>query len=179
MNKFWLPGFSQRRFEEWKEESEIILSFLLFYIFIIPLSILLHEIGHGIGVVSSSRSHARIYLGNWGEKNRQNFRIGRLHFYIHWSYFGYCSWDHNLNKQQKICALAGGPLMSLLLVCISLIMVQDVPQGNLRSVINGITIFNLANFLFTGIPMNYPRWFGPLGGHPSDGLQLLRLLKMK
>jgi hypothetical protein len=60
--------------------------------------------------------------------------------------------------------------MSLLLVCISSIIVQDVPQGNLRYVINGIIIFNLVNFLFTAVPMTYPRWFGPLGGRPSYGL---------
>ncbi len=146
---------------------------------IIPLSVLLHEVGHGIGVVSSSKSHARIYLGNWDEKNKQNFRLGRLHFHIHWSYYGYCSWDNALSKRQKISALTGGPLMSLLLTCIFSLIVQEVPQGNLRSVINGIIFFNLANFLVTAIPITYPRWFGPLGGHPSDGLQLLRLLKMK
>ena len=69
--------------------------------------------------------------------------------------------------------------MSLLLVCLFVLLKQEVSQTNLRSVINGIIICNLAYFFVSTIPLPYPRWFGPLRGHPSDGLQLFRLLRGK
>lgn len=39
------------------------LVFLLFYTLVWPLTVLLHEIGHGLEIVISSKSHAHI-LGN-------------------------------------------------------------------------------------------------------------------
>lgn len=96
------------------------LIFLLFYLIIWPLTVLLHEIGHGLGVVFTSKCHAHIYLGNTDEKNRENFRIGRLHFHIIWSYKGYCYWGNELNNQQRVISLISGPAMSLLvsLICL-------------------------------------------------------------
>lgn len=153
------------------------LIFLLFYVFIMPIFLILHEIGHGLGVILTSKSNASIYLGDFDKHNKRNFSIGRLHFHIHWSHIGYCSWDSNLNKRQRICALAGGPIMSLLLVCIFLLIKQEVSQEIIRSIINGIIFSNFITFLLSVIPISYPRWLGPLSGNPSDGLQLLRLFR--
>ncbi|WP_223703155.1 hypothetical protein [Sutcliffiella deserti] len=127
-------------------------------------------------MILSSKSHAHIYLGSM-DKNHPNFSMGRLHFYINWAYFGFCSWDATLDKRQKIAALAGGPIVSLLLACIFGKIMIGLPQGELRSVLLGIAIFNIFSFLVTAIPMNYPRWWRPYQGRPSDGLQLLRLLR--
>ncbi|MBU9719837.1 MULTISPECIES: hypothetical protein [Bacillaceae] len=153
--------------------------FFLFYVFIIPICMLLHEIGHGLGIVLFSKSPAHIYLGNHSEENKENFKIGRFHFHIHWSYFGFCRWPSRLTKGQKFAAMAGGPLMSLFLVILFFLLLQEVPQGELYRLIQGIVIFNAMNFLVTAIPMTYPRWLGSYAGHPSDGLQLLRLFREK
>ncbi|WP_404469600.1 hypothetical protein [Sutcliffiella horikoshii] len=153
------------------------LLFILFYILVIPICVLLHEIGHGLGVVSLSKSDVHIYLGKRNKENKENFRIGRFHFHIVWSYVGFAYWKGNLNKRQRIGALAGGPIMSLLLVFIFGWIALLVPQGDLRSFFLGATFLNLSMFLFTILPMTYPRWMGSLYGHPSDGLQLLRLLR--
>lgn len=152
---------------------------LLLYIVIFPICLLLHEVGHGIGVVLSSKSHAWIYLGNLDEDRKSNFSIGKLHFHIHWAYFGFCSWDDSLNKRQKIFALAGGPVMSLLLACLFILFMKVIYHTDFRPIINGIIIFNIAAFFTAALPIRYPRWFGPLSGHPSDGLQLLHLLKSR
>ncbi|MGD6778144.1 MULTISPECIES: hypothetical protein [Bacillaceae] len=153
------------------------LLFILFYILVIPICVLLHEIGHGLGVISLSKSDVHIYLGKRTKENKENFRIGRLHFHIVWSYVGFAYWEGNLNKRQRTAALAGGPVMSLLLVFIFGLIALLVPQGDLRSFFLGATFLNLSMFFFTIIPMTYPRWMGSLHGHPSDGLQLLRLLR--
>lgn len=56
------------------------LQLLIFYLIVVSICILLHEIGHGIGAVSSSNSHAHIYLGPRSENNKENFRLGRSPF---------------------------------------------------------------------------------------------------
>ncbi|WP_257009712.1 hypothetical protein [Evansella halocellulosilytica] len=155
----------------------LMLTFLIFYTLLLPMCVLLHEVGHGIGVVLSSKSHARIYLGDWDKENKHNFSIGRLHFYIRWSFVGFCAWDDRFEKQQRIAALAGGPIMSLLLVCLFGLLMAIAPQGDIRFALTGVTIFNLIQFFVTAIPMTYPHWMGAYKGHPSDGLQLLRLLR--
>ncbi|WP_026906747.1 hypothetical protein [Paucisalibacillus globulus] len=151
--------------------------FLLFYILVIPISVLLHEIGHGLGVVWTSKSNAHVFLGNRNKENKESFRLGRLHFHIYWSFIGFVCWEGKLTKRQRAVALAGGPIMSLLLMVILGVVALLVTQGDLRSFLWSATIFNLLQFLVTIIPITYPRWMGAYYGHPSDGLQLLRLLR--
>ncbi|QQZ08378.1 hypothetical protein [Heyndrickxia vini] len=153
------------------------LIFLLFYILVIPLCVLLHEIGHGIGVVSTSKSHAYVYLGNSNKENKENFRLGRLHFHLHWSYVGYASWEGTLKSRQRATALAGGPIMSLLVAILCGLIAISVPQGELPSFFWWTAIFNFSQFFVTIIPITYPTWMGAYKGHPSDGLQLIRLLR--
>lgn len=153
------------------------LIFLLFYLLVIPITVLLHEIGHGLGVIISSKSNAHIYLGTTNENNRENFRLGRLHFHIIWSYIGYCSWEKELNKQQSIISLIGGPAMSLLITVLCLLFTFSTSHGDLRSLLWGTAILNFVQFLSTIIPITYPKWMLGYSGYPSDGLQLLRLLR--
>lgn len=150
---------------------------LLFYLVICPITVLLHEIGHGLGVILSSKAHAHIYLGNINEKNIENFRLGRLHFHIIWSFVGYCSFGKTLNKRQRVIALLGGPAMSLLISLLCLLIALNIPGGDIHSLLRGTAILNFFQFFFTIIPITYPRWMFGYGGLPSDGLQLLRLLR--
>ncbi len=74
-------------------ESGFMIQLLIIYLLVVPICILLHEIGHGIGAVLSSNSHAHIYLGPRCEHNKENFRLGRLHSHISWSFIGFAYWD--------------------------------------------------------------------------------------
>lgn len=76
---------------------------IIFFIGIIPLSFLLHEIGHGLGTVFMPDSDVHIYLGAKDEQNKQNFRIGRFFFHLQLAYMGFCSWDGDLTKRDKSC----------------------------------------------------------------------------
>lgn len=151
--------------------------FLVFYLIIWPMTILLHEIGHGLGVIVSSKARAKIYLGKPDEKNKENFRLGRLHFHINWSYIGYCYWGSKLNRQQRLCSLVGGPAMSLLTSVACFLFAINISTGDLHSLLRATAILNLFQFIITIIPITYPRWMSGYSGNPSDGLQLLRLIK--
>lgn len=50
--------------------------YIVFYIGIIPLGFLLHEIGYGLGVALTSKSQVHIYLGSKDKQNKMNFCIG-------------------------------------------------------------------------------------------------------
>jgi len=75
------------------------ISFILFYVVGIPLSVLIHEIGHALGVILFSKEKVYVYLGTSNLSNKENFRIGRMHFHICWRYYGYCY----LEKESLFC----------------------------------------------------------------------------
>ncbi|MFJ7934015.1 hypothetical protein [Sporosarcina sp. NPDC096371] len=157
-------------------------SFLLIYLIGIPVSVLLHEIGHAIGFVLFSKGNARVYLGPLDASNKENFRMGRMHFHIRWAYFGFCTWDtrnDDLSRFQRIMRLAGGPAASLLLAVTAFFVSADLTHFGTKNFSNGIMSFNLAMFISTSIPIVYPKWMGPLAGRPSDGYQILKVFKME
>lgn len=155
----------------------MLLIFFTFYILLIPFYILLHEVGHGLGVVLSSNSDVHIYLGPRNEKNKENFTIGKFHFHLLWSYIGFVDWEARLNNRQRAAALAGGPVMSLLLTLLFAWLTYINSHSELHQLFFGSMIFNLTLFIATIIPVKYPRWMGGYSGHRSDGLQLLRIIK--
>lgn len=161
-----------------KEELNLnLLLFIAFLIIVIPICLLPHEVGHGIGAISFSTSDVHIYLGVVDENNKENFRLGRFHFHIKWGYVGFAHWGEGLNKWQSTTALAGGPIMSLFLVLLFELLASLINQNGLSQLLILSKVVCLSQFIFTIIPVTYPRWMGGLGGYPSDGLQLLRVLR--
>lgn len=152
---------------------------LIFYILVAPICVLLHEIGHGLGAVVASNTHVHIYLGTRSEKNKENFRLGRLHFHINWSYIGFAYFREELSKRQRAIALASGPLMSLLLALLFGLLTLFGSRGDLQSLFWWTTMLIFFQFVVTIVPVKYPRWMGSYSGYSSDGLQLLRMLKTK
>ncbi|WP_017185871.1 hypothetical protein [Alkalibacillus haloalkaliphilus] len=148
---------------------------LVFFLYIVlfPLCTLLHELGHSIAVTTMSKSHAKIYLGN-KNKSKLNFKIGRVHFSLNLSLNGYCSWENSLSNRQKLFALIGGPLMSLLLALAFGGISTLTASNTLTAFLIGIMLYNLIQFLITIIPIRYPKW---ISGYDSDGSKILRLLK--
>lgn len=155
-------------------------SFLLFYIIGIPVSVLLHEIGHAIGLVLFSKENARVYLGPFHASNKEDFRIGRIHFHIRWAYFGFCQYgtrNTDFSSFQRIMMSVGGPTVSLLLAVTTFFISADLTHFGIKNFLNGIMFYNLLLFISTSIPVVYPKWMGPLAGHPSDGYQILKVFK--
>lgn len=152
------------------------MTFLLF-ILVVPIFVLLHELGHGIGAVSTSKADIHIYLGQFSEDNKENFKIGRLHFHIQWSFIGYAYWGESLDKRQRVIALAGGPLMSLFLGLLFELLTSLDLQNGIRQLFGWSATYNLIQFIITIIPIRYPRWMAAYNGMPSDGLRLVQLLR--
>lgn len=150
---------------------------IIYLIGIIPLSFLLHEIGHGVGAVLTSKSHVHIYLGSKDEQNKMNFRLGRFFFHLQFGYMGFCRWEEDLNKRQKFFSLIGGPVTTFLMMGVFLLLRDNVGEGSIRTLFVKAAEFNLFLFLSTIIPFRYPRWMGTIAGYPTDGLQLIWLFQ--
>lgn len=152
---------------------------IIFYILIIPLCTLMHEVGHGIAAVMSSRATAHVHLGRLSDPDKRRFNIGRLHFHLKWSYYGFCSSKGEMDKKQRITNIIGGPLVSLLMAIGFGLMLPLASNLDVQTLLSATASFCAISFLVTAAPVKYPRWMGSYSGHPSDGLQVLHLLKEK
>ncbi|WP_373836477.1 hypothetical protein [Jeotgalibaca arthritidis] len=135
--------------------------------------------GHAVGTVLSSDKHVHIYLGSRGKENKENFHIGRLHFHIQYAFSGFCKWGTGLNRRQRFISLIGGPLLSFIMMVAAALMLEFVPTGVGKTLLAGFAEVNLFLFVGTLTPFQLPQWFGEQFSFPSDGLQLLRLLREK
>ncbi|SEQ90906.1 Peptidase family M50 [Virgibacillus subterraneus] len=154
--------------------------FIIFYIVATPLSVLLHEVGHAVGIIAFTRENARVFLGPANKSNKEVFKIGRMHFHITLAFFGYCNFSKGDEKQtnfQRGIIAAGGPIMSLLLSILFYIISIYTTQPEIGKFAAGISLFNMLNFLLTIIPIKYPKWWGPYKGFPSDGYRIYMAVK--
>src|SRR5699024_2667545 len=149
----------------------------MLFFFFCPTCVLFHEVGDGLGVSATSTSRLHIYLGLRDRNNKENFRLGRLNCHMHWSFTGSTSWEEGLRKRQGGIAMVGGPLMSLVLAILFTSLSLLVSQGVVQQFASWTAIFTFIQFLGTIIPLTYPGWMGGYSGFPSDGLQLIRIVK--
>ncbi|MGE7931511.1 hypothetical protein [Viridibacillus arvi] len=156
----------------------MMISFILFYLIGIPISVLLHEIGHALGVVLFSNEETHVYLGSKNDSNNENFQLGRIHFHINWAYFGFCAVNKNkLTKLQFTLMSIGGPIVSLILFSASYFLMVGLSHFEPKNFFKGMTIINFVLFISTIIPIRYPNWIKPYAGLSSDGYQILKLFK--
>lgn len=157
------------------------LTFLLIFLLGIPLSVLLHEVGHALGATLSTKKEAYVYLGPANSKNTENFRIGRIHFHIIWAHSGICfvKNEKDLSRLSNIMFSAGGPIVSLLLAISSYVVTTNLTNYSINNFFTGIFYANLAMFIFTIVPIVYPNRLKPYVGHYSDGYHILKAIKAK
>lgn len=157
------------------------MSILLFIIILVPLSILIHELGHALIPGLFSNKPVKVVLGNITklEENKVKFQIGKFHFYFTLSLQGCCYTDlTTLSKSKKILFLLFGPLASLLVSLISFSSLGYIGNSFVREVIVYTANINFIMFLMTIIPITYPKWY-LYAGRKSDGLQIIEILKRR
>lgn len=157
-----------------------VVAFLLLYIIGLPLIVLIHETGHALGLICSSKDGvARIHLGDLSNSNKENLRLGRIHFHIVWGLAGFCYYktSNNISKPQGVVFMLGGPLISAILALFLYFLLRHPINTYLDFFITGMFWLNLSQFIFTIIPIIYPKWWGPYGGMASDGSYVLQFLK--
>lgn len=157
----------------------------LFYLYILFIilqpTILLHEIGHAIGIILFTKDcEANIFLGKASFENKIKFSIGRMHFYLSLGIVGFCFMtdreaSKNLSRKQLMIIDASGPLMSLFIFLIAVI--ASLLLGEFHFPLKELALLNIVIFITSACPYTYPSWEGALAGMPSDGLRILRLAR--
>lgn len=143
-----------------------------------PLSTLLHELGHVIPVLMLSNIDVGVSIGN-GQNVIKSFKIGRLQIEIrkYSPTSGFCSVKGEITRTLNILLLIGGPLMSLTLFVLFMIVGTNMNDLIMRSIMNSVVIFELARVFITLMPMDYK--VGYYKGSSSDGKRLMNILRRK
>jgi len=135
--------------------------------------------GHAITLLlSDKKAKAEVYLGSYSKEKKLKVPLGRLTLYLNIAFTGLCSIANAdelppISNKQRFIFLASGPIASLL-GFISLYFISNEIPGVLGSIMNGIAIISLFISITSALPFTYPAF---LGGRPSDGLQMLNLMK--
>jgi len=153
---------------------------LIFVLWIINIfSIFVHEIGHASGyMIATKDSNWNVKIG----KGRMVYKTRRFNIYLIpiSGYFSPINMEKSISKTKIIAILIGGPLASLLLLILLLLVRKNINSlvpviVSLKTLVfltNYSMIFNLNMFIASALPYK-PR----PNGYVSDGWKILRLFK--
>lgn len=157
---------------------DILLSIIL-VLSILQIATIVHEFGHAIMALLFSDDNVKIILGKKNTKVRI-IRFSRLHIEIYKfdPFVGFTHYNSSkMTRMQKIIAIAGGPIISLI-IGVSLILVsRTLNQTLIRQIVIFSAYSYISQFLLTAIPIVYPKWWSGYGGHTSDGHKVMSLMK--
>lgn len=153
---------------------------IIIVLLIVSCSLFIHEMGHAIATVTASKnSKVEIFMGSSSKVNKLRLSFGRITCYLTVAISGYC--EYSIPKEypaftykQKLFLYLGGPIASLL-GFLTLLTVSYYVSGVAGTIIINSAGVHFVLFITSIIPWTYPRF---LGGLPSDGLQILNLVKV-
>jgi len=161
-----------------------VLEGVIILLVLFPLSLFIHETGHALGVIlANQHAKANVYLGGTNEENKLKFKVGRIHFYLTLAFSGFCFIANReelppFTTRQRLMLLSGGPIISLV-TCLLLFLFAylSIEYRSLSLWLEKAAFVNFIIFISTCLPYKYPAAFKYIGGFPTDGLQILNLLR--
>jgi len=149
------------------------------------INVVLHELGHAIPKMFWTKKSVEVFIGSLGEPGRYlRLSMGRLKVYIKPNPFlwmrGLCRSAEWLPAGKQIVVTAMGPLTSLLLMVIPLILLKTLAPDERQTVI--LVTFMVVAGMFTlssGIPFGHLNPTRISGGVKNDATQILQLWKTR
>lgn len=165
---------------------EIMLNIAMLFI-IIQIITIIHEFGHAIPALILTKEKVKITLGKLGKNNKERGEISLSRLDINLQglnpLIGFTYWNSSkLKKIQSITILAGGPIISLFLGIVLLFISKNIGDKLLMEtfILKEIIIVArnvaLSSFVFTAIPIIYPKGPGHVG-KLSDGYQIVKIMR--
>ena len=147
---------------------------------VFPVFTFLHECGHALMALALTDRNVTILLG--GGRNSLRWQWGRLRVAIGWwftGFVGFARYDQEQIPSHHILYITlAGPFVSLLLAVLFWNLGSTWSgSGWFERVMETFAYSAFAQFLFTILPLRYPRWLGAYGGRTSDGWRALQLLR--
>lgn len=146
-----------------------------------PVTVFLHELGHGLTALMVTKGQVKIYFGSRGDEKR-SFKVGlgRLRFFIFYNPF---KWyrslttytDTDVNFKKDLLMVAMGPVITLLLLLSSIYMafISDLP-GEIKVVSFFLMVSSFVDFLAQALLFNYSVQYADGSYHHRDGYQIKR-----
>jgi|GEM_PF-3045052 len=149
------------------------------------INVVLHELGHAIPKMFWTKKSVEVFIGSLGESGRYlRLSMGRLKVYIKPNPFlwmrGLCRSAEWLPAGKQIVVTAMGPLTSLLLTVIPLILLKTMAPDERQTAI--LVTFMVVAGMFTlssGIPFGHLNPTRISGGVKNDATQILQLWKTR
>lgn len=151
-----------------------------------PLTVLIHELGHGLPALLFTTEKVQIYIGSYGDPSKSlHITIGRLEIYFKYNPI---LWNHglcvpksdNISINKNIVITLFGPIISLLFGISSILIAF---AGNLHGSLKMISVFFLVSsfidFFLNIIPNKTPTRLYDGAIVYNDGQQLKQLIKYK
>jgi hypothetical protein len=168
----------------------------IFFLSFISLSTFLHELGHAIPLLLLTRQTIGILLLPTRKipTTVANYQLGRLKIAIPWNQiwigqiWGICILPHpeKVSRVRLVCFILGGPLASLAIALSLLTLLFSPIQFGSSTILAIFHYFCIVlafipgcQLMFSVLPMKYPRVLTGGIEIPSDGLQIIHLIRTK
>jgi len=164
----------------------LLLSIILFLIiFTRPITVLFHELGHGVTALLLTKDKITLYIGSYGNpKNSFNIQVGRLEFFLKYNpvfwKLGLCVFHgKSITTNRQMLILLSGPLASLFLafLCYYVAFESNFHNG-IVIICVVILISAIFDFVINIIPSNEPIHLYNGSIVYNDGRQLKQLLEL-
>lgn len=164
----------------------ILLACYILFVITWPITVLLHELGHGIPALILTKREVTLYIGSYGKvKGSFLINLGRLKLYFKFNPFawraGLCKYySTNISVTSHSIILLTGPITSLLLsVILCYIAFSFEFHGSLKLILVAFVVSSLLDLLTNIIPDEKPIY--TLNGNATynDGYQLKLLFKYR
>jgi len=149
------------------------------------INVILHELGHAIPKLFWTKKNVQVFIGSLGEPGRYlRLSLSRLEIYIKPNPFlwmrGLCRSEEWLPVGKQIVVTAMGPLTSLMLTIIPLILLETIAPDERQTVI--LVTFMVVGGMFTlssALPFGHLNPTRISGGVKNDATQILQLWKTR
>ncbi|KZN24264.1 hypothetical protein A4G99_07505 [Haladaptatus sp. R4] len=149
------------------------------YLFLVPLVMLVHELGHAIVALLLTDGTVTVTVG--GERYRRQFGRFSLRFSPHgWRewWYGFCRYETPPRRPLgRVLFSLAGPLATAVSLAVILAL-RSIPTDHWSLfALNGLLWWGVYQLVVTLVPIRYPSSWGAYAGTTSDGYDVLNALR--
>jgi tetratricopeptide (TPR) repeat protein len=160
-------------------------SIIILFLITRPLTVLFHELGHGIPALLLTDKTVTLYVGSYGDPdNSWRFKLGRLECVFRYNPFwkiGMCVVDDTkFSFSRRIAIVLLGPITSLVLgISCCYMAISAQLHGSIKLLSGALFLSCLLDFLINIIPSGNPVVLFDGKNTYNDGQQLVHLFKFR
>jgi len=161
-------------------EATPLVDFLLIgiitWLVVLPLTILVHELGHACVILGLLRRPVMVELGSGPKGYDITLGLLTIRLRLLSGPIGFCRYDdEGVTLESSVLFDLAGPLASLgFAVLIYKINQTDALSPLFAGIFASAVYAAAVNFVVTAVPVTYPSWCGPYAGMQSDGYRFCK-----